>query len=65
MNVLYLTCRYGTGTPDTVFVERKTHREKWTGDLSVKERFVVKESQIKSLLNGTFDVDGAIAIILH
>jgi SPX domain protein involved in polyphosphate accumulation len=46
-------------------VERKTHREKWTGDLSVKERFVVKESQIKSLLNGTFNVDGAIAIMLH
>ena len=34
---------YGTGTPEIVFVERKTHRESWCGEVSVKERFVVKE----------------------
>ena len=32
---------YGTGEPKTVFVERKTHHDKWTGERSVKERFVV------------------------
>lgn len=42
-----------------VFVERKTHHEKWTGDVSVKERFVIKESQVQSVLAGTFDVEGA------
>ena len=29
---------YGNGDPETVFVERKTHRDAWTGDISVKER---------------------------
>lgn len=32
---------YGPGDPTTVFVERKTHNDKWTGEVSVKERFVV------------------------
>lgn len=32
---------YGVGDPDLVFVERKTHNEKWTGEVSVKERFMV------------------------
>jgi SPX domain protein involved in polyphosphate accumulation len=34
---------YGAGDPKLVFVERKTHRDKWTGDRSVKERFVVRK----------------------
>jgi SPX domain protein involved in polyphosphate accumulation len=33
---------YGPGDPSLVFVERKTHNEKWTGEISVKERFVVR-----------------------
>jgi SPX domain protein involved in polyphosphate accumulation len=33
---------YGPGDPQLVFVERKTHNEKWTGEISVKERFVVR-----------------------
>jgi SPX domain protein involved in polyphosphate accumulation len=33
---------YGVGDPKIVFVERKTHNEKWTGEVSVKERFVVR-----------------------
>jgi len=41
---------YGTGTPDVVFVERKTHREKWAQEISVKERFVVQEPQVLPLL---------------
>jgi len=49
---------YGTGTPDTVFVERKTHREKWAQEISVKERFVVQEKSVLPLLHGRFDIDG-------
>ena len=48
---------YGTGIPQAVFVERKTHRESWAGEVSVKERFAVKENQVLNLLNGTFDKD--------
>jgi SPX domain protein involved in polyphosphate accumulation len=33
---------YGAGDPKIVFVERKTHRDKWTGEVSVKERFLVR-----------------------
>jgi SPX domain protein involved in polyphosphate accumulation len=32
---------YGNGDPKLVFVERKTHNDKWTGEVSVKERFTV------------------------
>ncbi len=32
---------YGPGFPKVVFPERKTHRDKWTGEVSVKERFMV------------------------
>ena len=38
------------GTPETVFVERKTHRESWAGEVSVKERFVIPEKQVQSLI---------------
>eukprot|EP00981_Chlorochromonas_danica_P013550 scaffold6470_cov243-Ochromonas_danica.AAC.2 len=51
---------YGTGTPDVVFVERKTHRDSWTGEVSVKERFTIREDQVQSLLQGNFDVEGEI-----
>jgi SPX domain protein involved in polyphosphate accumulation len=33
---------YDTGDPSLVFVERKTHNDKWTGEVSVKERFMVR-----------------------
>lgn len=33
---------YGGGDPDVVFVERRTHQDRWTGEASVKERFVVR-----------------------
>lgn len=48
---------YGTGTPDTIFVERKTHRDSWTGEVSVKERFIIKENQVLDLLQGKFDLE--------
>lgn len=34
---------YGPGDPKLVFVERKTHNDSWTGEVSVKERFVVRD----------------------
>ena len=34
---------YGSGDPKMVFFERKTHRDTWTGEASVKERFIVSE----------------------
>jgi SPX domain protein involved in polyphosphate accumulation len=33
---------YGTNEPTLVFVERKTHRDHWTGEMSAKERFLVR-----------------------
>ena len=48
---------YGTGTPETVFVERKTHREKWAQEISVKERFIVPEKHVLPLLNGNYDIN--------
>ena len=47
---------YGTGLPKKVFVERKTHRESWCGDISVKERFMVDEDQVIPLLEGKYDI---------
>ena len=48
---------YGTASPRKVFIERKTHRESWAGDISVKERFVVNEDQVLPLLEGDFNVE--------
>ena len=39
---------YGTGPPQTVFAERKTHRESWAGEISVKERFAIPEDKVCS-----------------
>jgi len=35
---------YGAGDPKIVFFERKTHRDTWTGEASVKERFIVSSN---------------------
>ena len=45
---------YGTGEPELVFVERKTHRDSWTGESSVKERFIIKPKEVPLLLSGNF-----------
>lgn len=37
---------------ETIFVERKTHREDWTGEKSVKARFATKEKNINAYLGG-------------
>jgi len=48
---------YGPGFPKVVFPERKTHRDKWTGEISVKERFMVKEKEIQQILNNTYPIE--------
>jgi len=49
---------YGSGScPSVVFVERKTHRDNWIGEVSVKERFMVKEEEIQQIMNGTYEIE--------
>lgn len=43
---------YGGMDTDTIFVERKTHREDWTGEKSVKARFSLKEKNVNHFLRG-------------
>jgi SPX domain protein involved in polyphosphate accumulation/uncharacterized membrane protein YidH (DUF202 family) len=47
---------YGPEDPELVFVERKTHHEKWVGEVSVKERFVVKEHEVQQLMTNTYHI---------
>jgi hypothetical protein len=55
-----INSRYGTGIPEIVFVERKTHRESWAGEVSVKERFIIPESKVPSLMSGKFDLQAEV-----
>jgi uncharacterized membrane protein YidH (DUF202 family) len=50
---------YGGMDVDTIFVERKTHREDWTGEKSVKARFSLKEKYVNDFLAGRYTVDQA------
>jgi hypothetical protein len=43
---------YGDMDTETIFVERKTHREDWTGEKSVKARFSIKEKNLNAYLRG-------------
>ncbi|RMY63974.1 hypothetical protein D0863_10153 [Hortaea werneckii] len=43
---------YGGMESDTIFLERKTHREDWTGEKSVKARFSLKEKNVNAFLKG-------------
>ncbi|CEP62694.1 Vtc4p LALA0_S06e01574g [Lachancea lanzarotensis] len=52
---------YGGMGSDTIFVERKTHREDWTGEKSVKARFALKERYINEFLHGKYTVEQAFA----
>jgi SPX domain protein involved in polyphosphate accumulation len=40
-----------------IFVERKTHREDWTGEKSVKARFPIKEDKVNAFLRGELTMD--------
>jgi SPX domain protein involved in polyphosphate accumulation len=43
---------YGDVDTETIFVERKTHREDWTGEKSVKTRFNMKEKNMNAYPSG-------------
>lgn len=42
---------------ETIFIERKTHREDWTGEKSVKARFALKEKNVNAFLSGKMSVE--------
>ncbi|KAK2768911.1 vacuolar transporter chaperone [Emmonsiellopsis sp. PD_33] len=48
---------YGGMENDQIFVERKTHREDWTGEKSVKARFPIKEKYVNAFLSGRMTVE--------
>ncbi|KAI0784297.1 SPX-domain-containing protein [Abortiporus biennis] len=48
---------YGDTDVKTIFVERKTHREDWTGEKSVKARFPIKEHLVNAFLKGEYTMD--------
>ena len=43
-----------------MFVERKTHRESWKGEESVKERIVLPEENVVPFLEQTYTVEQAV-----
>ena len=43
---------YGGMSTEQIFVERKTHREDWTGEKSVKARFGIKEKYVNAYMKG-------------
>ncbi|KAE8365371.1 VTC domain-containing protein [Aspergillus caelatus] len=48
---------YGGMKSDQIFVERKTHREDWTGEKSVKARFSLKEKNVNSYMAGALTTE--------
>jgi uncharacterized membrane protein YidH (DUF202 family) len=48
---------YGGMENDQIFIERKTHREDWTGEKSVKARFPTKEKYVNDFLSGKRTVE--------
>ncbi|KAG8815688.1 vacuolar transporter chaperone [Serendipita sp. 401] len=48
---------YGDMGVRTIFVERKTHREDWTGEKSVKARFPIKEDKVNAFIRGEYTMD--------
>ncbi|KAI8638410.1 VTC domain-containing protein [Parasitella parasitica] len=48
---------YGGMDTKTIFVERKTHHEDWTGEKSVKARFPIKEKYLNAYLKGAYTTD--------
>lgn len=52
---------YGGMGSETIFVERKTHREDWTGEKSVKARFALKERNVNDFASGKYTVEQAFA----
>ncbi|KAF9648672.1 SPX-domain-containing protein [Thelephora ganbajun] len=48
---------YGGMDVKQIFVERKTHREDWTGEKSVKSRFPIKEDKLDAFFRGEYTMD--------
>ncbi|KAJ1603657.1 hypothetical protein NDA14_001069 [Ustilago hordei] len=48
---------YGGMDNKQIFVERKTHREDWTGEKSVKARFPIKEENVNAWMKGEYTMD--------
>ena len=48
---------YGGMDNEEIFVERKTHREDWTGETSVKARFPMKEKNVNAFISGRMRVE--------
>mmetsp|Transcript_6886 Transcript_6886/g.7970 ORF Transcript_6886/g.7970 Transcript_6886/m.7970 type:complete len:733 (-) Transcript_6886:165-2363(-) len=48
---------YGTGEPSVVFAERKTHRDNWIGEVSVKERFMIKGDEVEQVMNDRYPIE--------
>ncbi|GAA6007208.1 hypothetical protein JCM10207_001546 [Rhodosporidiobolus poonsookiae] len=48
---------YGDTNVKQIFVERKTHREDWTGEKSVKARFPIPEHLVNAYLSGEHTMD--------
>ena len=54
--------------PKVVFVERKTHEDSWTGELSVKERFALPADKVVLFMDGAYTVEEvcrALSLHLH
>ncbi|KAG0232183.1 vacuolar transporter chaperone [Actinomortierella wolfii] len=51
---------YGGMEQQQIFVERKTHREDWTGEKSVKARFPIKEKYVNAFLRGEYTMAATI-----
>ena len=57
MRLLNISPHFNLPSTIQIFVERKTHREDWTGEKSVKARFPLKEHLINPFLRGEYTVD--------
>lgn len=55
---------YGDVDVKTIFVERKTHREDWTGEKSVKARFPIKEHLVNAFLRGEYTMDAELQALV-
>ncbi|GLC44294.1 hypothetical protein PLESTB_000761900 [Pleodorina starrii] len=51
---------YGSNPPTMVFFERKTHKESWKGEESVKERFTLPSDKVVAFMDGEYTLDQAL-----
>ncbi|GIL87349.1 hypothetical protein Vretifemale_15424 [Volvox reticuliferus] len=52
---------YGSNPPTMVFFERKTHKESWKGEESVKERFALPSDKVVAFMDGEYTLEHALA----